>query len=80
MNIRMLETVEDMVKAFLDAEAAETPAPLNEIAAQRGGMLSRTVVDDMVHMNWRLPAGGEFTVGDRQGNRLVGLGYAEAIS
>ncbi|MFN3892017.1 MAG: hypothetical protein ACK4MV_16600 [Beijerinckiaceae bacterium] len=79
MNIRMLQTVEDQIKAFLDVEAAETPAPLNEIAARSGGAISRTVVDDMAHINCHMPAGGEFTVGARQGKRLVDLGYAEEL-
>lgn len=79
MNIRMLTTVEDQVTAFADSEAADTPAPLNAIAAQRGAMMSRKASGEIVTLNWHMPEGGEFAVGDRQGNRLVGLGYAEAI-
>jgi len=79
MNIRMLTTVEDQVKTFLHTEAADTPAPLNSIAAQRGSMLSRVDDGEIVTMNLHMPEGGEFTVSERQATKLISLGYAEAI-
>lgn len=79
MNIRMTQTVEDQITTLVESEAADTPGPLNDIAAARGSMLSRKASGEIVTQNWSLPAGGEFSVGARQADRLIGLGYAEAI-
>ena len=74
-NIRFTEMVEHR---FVH-DAAEPPVPLNDIARALARPIgSNPIADtDLVGTVWKVPAGAEMSVPNKDADKLMALGYAE---
>ena len=64
-------------------EAGEEPTPLNDVAKLRAYPVLDThaIPDtDLLATVWKVPEGAEMSVGDKCADKLIKLGYAEALS
>lgn len=77
MNIRFTETVEHRFVHAADA----APVALNDLAKSRAYPIATAEIPDtdLIATVWKVPLGAEMAVPDRCADKLVALGYAEAI-
>jgi len=77
-NVRFTELVEHR---FVH-EIGAPPAPLNDIARALAREIgSNPIADtDLIGAVWKVPAGAELAVPDKDADKLVALGYAELLA
>ena len=76
--VRFLMTIEH--RFVHDKDEAITPH--NDVAALGAREVARSEIHetDLVGAVWKVPEGAEMSVGDKCADKLIKLGYAEALS